>query len=91
MESYNIGTRCLLGSLFHHHQKYQRQYYGVILPHLNPNGLSVFLSLEEGKYNVILNTLRMATIGKDGSTLRIKPSAWKSFFTQEGLDNCYFD
>jgi hypothetical protein len=76
MESYKIGTRQLLGSLFHHHQKYQRWYYGITLLQLNPNSLSVFPSLEEGEYNALLNVLGLATLGKDGMTLRIKPSTW---------------
>ncbi len=91
MESYNIGTRRLLGSLFCHHKKYRRWHYRVTLPKWNPNSLCAFLSLEQGEYNALLTQLGLASLSKDGFTLRIKPSAWDSFIIQEGLVNCYFD
>jgi hypothetical protein len=91
MESYNIGTQWLLGSLFRHHKKYRRWHYGVTLPESDPNSLCAFLLLDEGEYNALLTQLGLATLSKDGKTLRIKPSAWESFIIQEGLVNCYFD
>jgi hypothetical protein len=91
MESYNIGTRQLLGSLFCHHQKYQKYHYRITLPQLNPNSLSEFLLLDKGEYNALLNELGLATLSKDGMSLRIKPSAWELLIIQEGLKNCYFD
>jgi hypothetical protein len=86
MESYNIGTRRLLGSLFRHHQKHRRWHYGITLPQSNPNSLSSLLSLEQRDCNELLCALGLATLMKDGKTLQIKTNRWENLIIQEGLE-----
>ena len=91
MESYVIGTTRLLGSLLRHHHKYRRWHYGLTLPESNPNSLASFLSLTTHQYNLLLTTLGLAILLGDGSTVRIKSTAWETFMIQEGLQDGYFD
>ena len=86
MDSYEIGNRGILGSIFRHSQRYRRWHYAMLLTTNNNNSLSHLLNLNNNDYIYLMNLLGFIRI-KNNNDININRPRFEAFIIDQKLSD----